>query len=133
MNCDISSLPVFQKLVCIRSLYRLLIQTTSWNTGRELISQFIDQANNHRASDIKFTLSKSLGTKILFQDIIVLKGKSVKSCEFSGLGTHFKLAGLFQNTHFSSCHPRVRGKEWHHQSSGYSEPIPVKKSYKKTP
>ena len=57
------------------------------------------------------------------------EGKSVKTCKFSDLGTHFKpaLAGLFQNAHFSSCHPRVRGKEWHHQrqrqSSGYSEPI----------
>ena len=71
----------------------------------------------------------------MFQDIIVFKGKSVKTCEFSGLGTHFKLAGLFQNTHFSSCHPRVRGKEWHHQSqrqtSGYSEPIPLKKIFKR--
>ena len=119
-----------------RFTYRLLIQTTSWNTGRELISQFIDQANNHRASNIKFTLSKSLGTKILFQDIIVFKGKSVKTCEFSGLGTHFKLAGLFQNTQFSSCHPKVRGKEWHHQrqmqSSGCSsEPIPLKKFSKR--
>ena len=119
-----------------RSLYRLLIQTTSWNSGRELILQVIDEANNHRASNIKFTLSKSLGTKILFQDIIVFKGKSVKSCEFSGLGTHFKLAGLFQNTHFSSCHPKVRGKEWHHQrqmqSSGCSsEPIPLKKISKR--
>ena len=67
--------------------------------------------------------------------MIVFKGKSVKTCEFSGLGTHFKLAGLFQNTHFSSCHPRVKDKEWHHQrprqSSGYSEPIPLKKSFKK--
>ena len=71
----------------------------------------------------------------MFQDIIVFKGKSVKTCQFSGLGTHFKPAGIFQNTHFSSCHPRVKGKEWHHQrprqSSGYSEPIPLKKIFKK--
>ena len=124
------------KKIYNRSLYRLLVQTTSWNTGRELISQFIDQANNHRASNIKFTLSRSLGTKILFQDIIVFKGKSVKTCEFSCLGTHFKLAGLFQNTHFSSCHPKVRDKEWHHQrqiqSLGCSsEPIPLKEFSKR--
>ena len=73
----------------------------------------------------------------MFQDIIVFKGKSVKTCEFSGLGTHFKLAGLFQNTQFSSCHPKVRGKEWHHQrqmqSSGCSsEQIPLKKIFKDT-
>ena len=65
----------------------------------------------------------------------MFKGKSVKTCQFSGLGTHFKPAGIFQNTHFSSCHPRVEGKEWHHQrprqSSGYSELIPPKKIFKK--
>ena len=135
LNPYLAIKPVCWKRFTNRSLYRLLIQTTSWNTGRELISQFIDQANKHRSSNIRFTLSKSLGTKILFQDMIVFKGKSVKTCEFSGLGTHFKLAGIFQNTHFSSCHPRVKGKEWHHQrprqSSGYSEPIPLKKSFKK--
>ena len=51
------------------------------------------------------------------------------------LGTHFKPAGLFQNARLSSCHPRVRGKEWNHekqrQNSGYSEPISLKKFSKR--
>ena len=53
---------------------------TFWNTGSELILQFIEQANNRHASNVKFTLSKSLGTKFLFQDIFVFIGKSVKTC-----------------------------------------------------
>ena len=101
----------------------------SWYKRLSGISQFIKQANNHHTGNVKFTLSKSLRTKFLFQDIIVFKGKSVKTCQFSGLGTHFKPAGIFQNTHFSSCHPRVKGKEWHHQrprqSCGYSGPVPL--------
>ena len=51
------------------------------------------------------------------------------------LGTLFKPDGLFQNAGFSSCHPRVRGKEWNHekqmQNSGYSEPISLKKFSKR--
>ena len=135
LNPYLAIKPVCWKRFTNRSLYRLLIQTTSWNTGRELISQFIDQANNHRASNIKFTLSKSPGTKILFQDIIVFKGKSVKTWILESRNT-FQASWNISEYTLLILPPKVRGKEWLHQrqmqSSGCSsEPIPLKKFSKR--
>ena len=73
--------PVCCERYANRSLFRLLVQTTFWNTGGEQISRFIEQANNHHASIlVKFTeqISKN---KILFifQNIIVAqRGKLLK-------------------------------------------------------
>ena len=41
---------LLKKVLMNRSLFGLLIQTTFWNTGRDQILQFIEQANNHHAS-----------------------------------------------------------------------------------
>ena len=74
-----------------------------WNTGREEITHFIEQANNHHAT-IKFTADISKN-KVTFLDTIVYKGESFNSMLILDVGMHFKPTETFQYTHFSSCHP----------------------------
>ena len=74
-----------------------------WDTGREEITHFIEQANNHHAT-IKFTAEIS-EDKDTFLDTIVYKGESFNSILILDVGTHFKPTETFQYTHFSSCYP----------------------------
>ena len=74
-----------------------------WGTGREQITHFIEQANNHHPT-IKFTAEIS-EEKVTFLDTIVYKGKRFNSSSILDVRTHFKPTETFQYTHFTSCHP----------------------------
>ena len=75
---------------------------TLWNTTREGILQFIEQANKHHPT-IKFTAEIS-DSETNFLDTIVYKGERFKEESVLDLRTHFKPTETFQYTHFSSCH-----------------------------
>ena len=81
-----------------------------WDTGREEITHFIEQANNHHAT-IKFTAEIS-EDKVTFLDtiIIVYKGESFNSMLILDVGTHFKPTETFQYTHLYIL-PPIRGQE----------------------
>ena len=74
-----------------------------WGTGREQITHFNEQANNHHAT-IKFTAEIS-EEKVTFLDTIVYKGKRFNSTSILDIRTHSKHTETFQYTHFTSCHP----------------------------
>ena len=63
-------------------------------TGREQITHFIEQANNHHAT-IKFTAEIS-EEKVTFLDTIVYKGKRFNSSSILDVRTHFKPTKTFQ-------------------------------------
>ena len=75
---------------------------TLWNTTREEMLQFIEQANKHHPT-IKFTAEIS-DRQTNFLDTIVYKGEKFKEESMLDLRTHFKPTETFQYTHFSSCH-----------------------------
>ena len=73
-----------------------------WNTNREVIDQFISDANRHHPT-IKFTAEISQ-KEINFLDTTVFKGKRFNKDSIFDICTHFKPTEKFQYTHFSSCH-----------------------------
>ena len=79
-----------------------------WDTGREEITHFIEQANNHHAT-IKFTAEIS-EDKVTFLDTIVYKGESFNSMLILDVGMHFKPTETFQYTHLYIL-PPIRGQE----------------------
>ena len=79
-----------------------------WDIGREEITHFIEQANNHHAT-IKFTAEIS-EDKVTFLDTIVYKGESFNSMLILDVGTHFKPTETFQYTHLYIL-PPIRGQE----------------------
>ena len=80
-----------KKLYKQEPIYRLLTQTTFWNTGREQLSQFTEQAKNHHAGNIKFTEQISWNKIFISRSNCVQRGKVLKHVlKFSDLGTHFK-------------------------------------------
>ena len=75
-----------------------------WNTTREEITQFIEQANS-RHPTIRFTaeISETEPTSVL--DTEIYKGERFNRESVLDVRTHFKPTETFQYTHFSSCHP----------------------------
>ena len=74
-----------------------------WNTTREEITQFIEQANSHHPT-IRFTAEIS-ETETTFLDTEIYKGEIFNRESVLDVRTHFKPTETFQYTHFSSCHP----------------------------
>ena len=74
-----------------------------WDTSREDLTQFIDQANKHHPT-IKFTAEIS-DTETTFLDTSVYKGERFTNESVLDIRTHYKPTETFQYTHFSSCHP----------------------------
>ena len=74
-----------------------------WNTTREEITQFIEQANSHHPT-IRFTAEIS-DTETTFLDTKIYKGERFNREAVLDVRTHFKPTETFQYTHFSSCHP----------------------------
>ena len=74
-----------------------------WNTTREEITQFIEQANSHHPT-IRFTAEISK-TETTFLDTKIYKGERFNREAVLDVRTHFKPTETFQYTHFSSCHP----------------------------
>ena len=69
-----------------------------WGTGREQITHFIEQANNHHAT-IKFTAEIS-EEKVTFLDTIVYKGKRFNSTSILDIRTPVHSAGNLQSSVF---------------------------------
>ena len=77
---------------------------SQWNTTREEITQFIEQANKYHQT-IRFTAEVS-GTETNFLDTTVYKGERSKTESMLDVRTHLRpTETLFQYTHFSTCHP----------------------------
>ena len=74
-----------------------------WNTTREELTQFIEQANSHHPT-IRFTAEIS-DTETTFLDTKIYKGERFNREAVLDVCTHFKPTETFQYTHFSSCHP----------------------------
>ena len=74
-----------------------------WNINKDVVTQFIEQANSHHPT-IKFTAEVS-DTETMFLDTKVYKGKRFPKEYKLNVKTHFKATETFQYTHFSSCHP----------------------------
>ena len=74
-----------------------------WTLNREVIMQFIEQANKHNPK-IKFTAEIS-ETETTFLDTNIYKGKRFRSNSILDVRTHFRPTETFQYMHFSSCHP----------------------------
>ena len=72
-------------------------------TNREVLTQFIDQANNSHPT-IKFTAEIS-DTETTFLDTSVYKGEKFIYESVLDIRTHYKPTETFQYTHFSSRHP----------------------------
>jgi len=77
-----------------------------WDTNREVLTQFIDQANNNHPP-IKFT-AESSDTETTFLDTSVYKGQRFIYESVLDTRTHYKPTETCQWTHFSSCHPCTR-------------------------
>ena len=73
-----------------------------WDTNREEIDKFIENANRHHAT-IKFTAEIS-DKETTFLDTCVYKGESFKKENILDVRSHFKPTETFQYTHYSSCH-----------------------------
>ena len=74
-----------------------------WDTSREVLTQFTDQANNHHPT-IKFTAEISDG-ETTFLDTRVYEGERFTNESVLDIRTHYKPTETFQYTQFSSCHP----------------------------
>ena len=74
-----------------------------WNINKDVVTQFIEQANSHHPT-IKFTAEVS-DTETTFLDTKVYKGERFAKESKLDIKTHFKATETFQYTHFSSCHP----------------------------
>ena len=80
-----------------------------WETNREVLTEFIDKANNHHPT-IKFT-AEIFDTETTFLDTSVYKGERFISKAVLDIRTHNKATGTFQYTrapeytHFSLCRP----------------------------
>ena len=65
-----------------------------WDTGREEITHFIEQANNHHTTN-KFTAEISEDKVSFLDTIIVYKGESFNSMLILDIGTHCKPTETF--------------------------------------
>ena len=74
-----------------------------WNTNKEGVTTFTEQANNHHPT-IKFTAEIS-ETETNFLDTTVYKGERFLAESVLDIHTHFKPTDTFQYTHFFTCHP----------------------------
>ena len=74
-----------------------------WNINKDVVTQFIEQANSHHPT-IKFTAEVS-DTETTFLDTKAYKGERFAKESKLDIKTHFKATETFQYTHFSSCHP----------------------------
>ena len=74
-----------------------------WNINKDVVTQFIEQANSHHPT-IKFTAEVS-DMETTFLDTKVYKGKRFAKESKLDIKTHFKATETFQYRHFSSCHP----------------------------
>ena len=74
-----------------------------WDTNKEEIEHFIEQANSYHPT-IKFTAEVSpLETTLL--DTTVYKGERFGKESILDLLTHYKPIETFQYTNYNSCHP----------------------------
>ena len=69
-----------------------------WNTTREEITQFIEQANSHHPT-IRFTAEIS-ETETTFLDMEIYKGERFNREAVLDVRTHFKPTETFHYTHF---------------------------------
>ena len=74
-----------------------------WNTSRDLVEKFIEQANKHHPT-IKFTAEIS-GTDATFLDTTIYKGERFNKESVLDMRTHFKPTETFQYTFLTTCHP----------------------------
>ena len=74
-----------------------------WNTNKEGVTKFIEQANNHHPT-IKFTAEIS-ETETNFLDTTVYKGERFLAESVLDVRIHFKPTETFQYKHSSTCHP----------------------------
>jgi len=74
-----------------------------WDTSREDLTQFIDQANKHHPT-VKFTAEIS-DTETTFLDTSVYKGERFTNESVLDIRAHYKPTETFQYTRSSSCHP----------------------------
>ena len=74
-----------------------------WNINKDVVTQFIEQANSHHPT-IKFTAEVS-DKETTFLDTKVYKGERFAKESKLDIKTHLKATETFQYTHFSSCHP----------------------------
>ena len=74
-----------------------------WNTNKDEVTQFMEQANSHHPT-IKFTADVS-DTDTTFLDTSVYKGERFANESILDIKMHFKPTETFQYTHFSSSHP----------------------------
>ena len=93
---------------CVAHPHPIFLEVSP-GTGKEQITHFIEQVNNHHTTVI-FTAEIS-DNEVTFLDTIVYKGKRFNSTSILDVRTHFKPTETFQYTHFSSCHPLGRGWE----------------------
>ena len=76
-----------------------------WGTIREVLTQFIDQANNHHPS-IKFTAEISdAETTFLDTSVYTTRGERFMYESVLDIRTHYKPTETCQYTQFFSCHP----------------------------
>ena len=73
-----------------------------WNTNKEEIEHFIEQANSYHPT-IKFTAEVSQ-LETTFLDTIVYKGERFEKESILDVRTHYKPTETFQYT-YNSCHP----------------------------
>ena len=91
---------------CVAHPHPIFLEVSP-GTGKEQITHFIEQVNNHHTTVI-FTAEIS-DNEVTFLDTIVYKGKRFNSTSILDVRTHFKPTETFQYTHFSSCHPLGKG------------------------
>ena len=110
VETEILSQSAFKPLVWKRHIDDIL---SLGDTIREVLNQFIDQANNHHPT-IKFTADIS-DTETTFLDTSVYKGQRFIYESVLDIRTHYPPTETCQYTNFSSCHPpgvrKVSSKE----------------------
>ena len=74
-----------------------------WDTNKEEIEHFIEQANSYHPT-IKFTAEVSQ-LKTTFLDTTVYKGERFEKEPILDVRTHYKPTETLQYTNYNSCHP----------------------------
>ena len=75
-----------------------------WDTSKEEVNTFIEQATGSYHSTIRFTAEIS-DKEITFLDTRIYKGAKFEKESILDTRTHFKPTETFQYTHFISFHP----------------------------
>jgi len=99
VETEILSQSAFKPLVWKRHIDDIF---SLWDTNREVLTEFIDQANNDHPT-IKFTAEIS-DTETTFLDTSVYKGQRFIYESVLDIHTHYKPTETCPYT-FSSCHP----------------------------